>query len=92
MEGDYLNYKPDGTEDRKMYIDSIEFGDREGEYIKRGDIPEICTDEIKNVIKKYYMTKKYGLPYGDHWAKTPAVIMDVIWCLDNEDALIKSRS
>ena len=92
MEGDYLNYKSDHNAKRRMLIDTMQTDDREPEVITREDIPKICTPEIKHVISNYWISKRYGLPYGDKWAKNPANIMDIMLCLDYEDALIKSRS
>jgi len=91
MEGDYLNYKPDQNAGRKMLISTMQTRERDPEVIKREQIPEICTPEIKQIISNYWISKRYGLPYGDRWAKNPATIMDFILCLDYEDALI-SRS
>lgn len=92
MEGGYYNYVPGADANRKIIIDTMETDEREAEIITRGDIPKYLSTENKSVLQQYAMTAKYGLPFGSGWANQPAIVMDIIWALDNEDALIRSRS
>jgi len=94
MEGDYINYFPENKKagNKRMLIETIETEGREAEVIKRKHIPEIMSDENIKIIANYFKCVKYGLPYtGNKWALEPCIIMDIIWTLDNESALIKKH-
>jgi len=92
MEGDWINYKPGDDGNRKLIIDTIETGEREAEIIRRKDIPEYFTPNIKAVINQYWKCSRYGFPYMGGWAEQPCIAMDIIWALDNEKSLIQRRS
>jgi len=89
MEGDWLNYKPGDDGDRKVLVASMQISGRDAEVIKRKDIPELLTPEVRQVIDNYWITRRYGLPYSDGWAEQSCVIIDILKALDNEDAIIQ---
>lgn len=89
MEGNWLHYEPGDDGDRKLLVASMQTPGREAEVIKRKDIPGLFPPEVRQVIGYYWTAKKYGLPYSGGWAEQPAIIMDIITALDNEDAIIR---
>jgi hypothetical protein len=75
-----------------MIIDSMESEGREPEVIKRKEIPGFFNHENRTAIDHYVKSKTYGLPYtGNKWALEPCIIMDIIWALDNETAIIQNN-
>lgn len=91
MEGDWINYVPGDDGKRKLLISTMETANREMEIIRREDVPEIFTPEVKQMISYYYYTKRYGLPYSGGWAEQPCIVMDIINTLDNEDVIIRGN-
>ena len=92
MEGEYINYVPGNKTigNKRMLIDTMDTEGRDPEVIKRKNIPEIMSNENIAIIINYFKSVKYGLPYtGNKWALEPCIVMDIIWTLDSESALIK---
>ena len=87
-----MNYVPGYDGNRKMYLHSMESEERELEVIKRKDIPGFFNHENRSAIDHYVKSRIYGLPYtGNKWALEPCILMDIIWALDNETAIIQKN-
>ena len=92
MEGEWFNYEPGDDSKRKLVIHSLATDKREAEVIRRGDIPGFLTEENTGILRAYNLTKKYGLPYKGGWADQPGIVLDIIWALDCELALIQKAA